>query len=225
MKVVEDGTSNLTPNQKGAIAEAAIAAEAVKAGLLVARPDQDARYDLIFDTGTSLLRVQCKWGNLSVRESVVKVNLVSSWCTPSGYARNTYQAGEVDLFGVYCYELNRCYLLEADGLVGRRSIYLRLSEPKNAQRACVNLASDFSFHGAIAQLGERLRGTQEVAGSSPASSTPSGSTKIVGANRFRNHFGWYMERAAAGEIFHISRRGRPYVQLSPAELRLDVEAA
>jgi antitoxin (DNA-binding transcriptional repressor) of toxin-antitoxin stability system len=34
-----------------------------------------------------------------------------------------------------------------------------------------------------------------------------------------------MERAAAGEIFHVSRRGRPYVQLSPAELRMDVEAA
>jgi prevent-host-death family protein len=220
MTETEDGTSTLTPNQKGAIAEAAIEKEAVKLGLVVARPNLDARYDLIFDTGESLLRVQCKWGNLSTRECVVKVNLVSSWCTPTGYARSTYQAGEVDLFAVYCHELDSCYLLEAAGLAGRRAIHLRLSEPRNSQRACVNLASDFAFDGAIAQSEERLRGTQEAAGSSPASSTSSASAEVVGAHEFRNHFGWYMERAAAGETFHVTRRGRPYVRLTGADSTL-----
>jgi prevent-host-death family protein len=37
----------------------------------------------------------------------------------------------------------------------------------------------------------------------------------VGAHEYRNHFGWYMERAAAGESFLITRRGRPYARLSP----------
>ena len=50
----------LTTNQKGAIAEEAIAAEAVKLGITVCRPNLDARYDLIFDLGSRLLRVQCK---------------------------------------------------------------------------------------------------------------------------------------------------------------------
>ena len=36
-----------TPNHKGAIAEAAIAAEEAKLGIIVARPNMDARYDLI----------------------------------------------------------------------------------------------------------------------------------------------------------------------------------
>jgi hypothetical protein len=63
MTVEEDGSSSaLTPNQKGAIAEAVIAAEAAKAGVLVLRPILDARYDLVFDTGNTLWRVQCKWG-------------------------------------------------------------------------------------------------------------------------------------------------------------------
>jgi prevent-host-death family protein len=35
----------------------------------------------------------------------------------------------------------------------------------------------------------------------------------VGAHEFRNRFGWYMERAAAGEEIRVTRRGRPYVRL------------
>jgi prevent-host-death family protein len=36
----------------------------------------------------------------------------------------------------------------------------------------------------------------------------------VGAHEFRNHFGHYMERAAAGEEILIRRRGKPYALLS-----------
>ena len=74
--------------------------------------------------------------------------------------------------------------------------------------------------GAIAQLGERVTGSHEVAGSSPASSI-SANPKVVGANRFRNHFGRYMERAAAGGVFQVTRHGKPFVRITPAELQLD----
>jgi prevent-host-death family protein len=37
----------------------------------------------------------------------------------------------------------------------------------------------------------------------------------VGANEFRNHLGWYMERAAAGEEIAITHRGKPYARLIP----------
>jgi prevent-host-death family protein len=47
----------------------------------------------------------------------------------------------------------------------------------------------------------------------------------VGANEFRNRFGWYMERAAAGEEFLVRRRGRPYVRLTPAAPQLPLEHA
>jgi prevent-host-death family protein len=203
----------LTPNQKGAIAEAVISAEATKHGIVVSRPNVDARYDLIFDTGSSLLRVQCKCGALDANAGVIKISLDSSWYSPNGYVRTTYAAGEVDLFAVYCGEQSRCYLLEADALAGRRAIWLRLSEPKNMQRACVNLAADFDFDGAVAQLGERGAGSAQVRGSSPLSSTQSVPGAVVGANRFRDRFGWYMERAAAGEVIHITRHGRPFARV------------
>jgi hypothetical protein len=49
-------------------------------------------------------------------------------------------------------------------------IHLRLAPARNNQEFSITYAADYEFSGAIAQLGERLRGTQEVAGSSPASS-------------------------------------------------------
>jgi prevent-host-death family protein len=35
----------------------------------------------------------------------------------------------------------------------------------------------------------------------------------LGAHEFRNHFGYWMERAAAGEEVRVSRHGKPLVRL------------
>jgi prevent-host-death family protein len=169
--------------------------------------------------GSSLWRVQCKWGALDEAAGVIRVNLVSSWYTSTGYVRSPYLEGEVDLFAVYCAALDRCYLLDATALVERRGIQLRLSTPRNGQRACVNLASDVSFDGAVAQLGERCHGMAEARGSNPLSSTSSTPSQVVGAHEFRERFGWYMERAAAGEVFEITRHGRPFVRITASSPR------
>ena len=215
----------LSTNQKGGIAETAITAAATKLDIPVLRPVvEHGRYDLAFEIGDRILRVQCKWGALSDDGAIIKVNLTSNWCTPTGYERRYYTADEIDLVAVYCSALDRCYLLPIALVAGRRGIQLRVTPPKNGQRACLNLAVDFEFPGAIAQLGERLRGTQEAAGSSPASSTSLPKTLDVGAHEFRNHFGYYLERAAAGDEVRVSRRGRPYVRLVPEAPRLEVAA-
>jgi prevent-host-death family protein len=217
----------LSTNRKGAIAETAIAAAATKLGIPVLRPIVDhARYDLAFEIGDRILRVQCKWGCARDEGAVIRVNLTSSWCTPTGYERRYYGEDEIDLVAVYHDELDRCYLLPSKLVAGLRSIDLRVKPPKNGQRACLNLAVDFELPGAIAQLGERLHGMQEVAGSSPASSTPPlPETVRVGCNEFRNHFGYYLERAADGHEVLVSRRGRPYVRLISVEPRLQLLAA
>jgi PD-(D/E)XK endonuclease len=93
----------LTTDQKGVIAEQAIAWEAIQAGLGVCLPLGDERYDLILDLRPTLLRVQCKWA--------------------------VFTKG-----------------VEFGATIRR-------------------------LRGPIAQLGERLSGTQKVAGSSPAGST------------------------------------------------------
>ena len=215
----------LSTNRKGAIAETAIAAAATKLGIPVLRPIvEHARYDLAFEIGDRILRVQCKWGGLSDDAAVIKVNLTSNRCTPTGYERRFYSEDEIDLIAVYCGELDQSYLLPIALFAGRRGLQLRVTPPKNGQRACLNLAVDFELPGAIAQLGERLRGTQEVAGSSPASSTSPPDTLHVGAHEFRNHFGYYLERAADGHEVLVSRRGRPYARLIPVAPRLQAVA-
>jgi hypothetical protein len=100
------------------------------------------------------------------------------------------------------------------------SANIKGAAPRNGQVACITLAEHFEFEGAIAQLGERLRGTQEVAGSSPASSTsPSSSDPprvAVGSNPFRDRLGYWMERVAGGEEIIVTFRGKPRIRLSPA---------
>ena len=208
-----------SPNHLGCVAEAAITLEAVRLGLEVYKPvSEHARADLIIGSSEKVFRVQCKTARR--KGDVLIVRFVSTWLSNDGYVRRRYTADEVDFVAAHCHELDQNFLIPIDLVDGRTGIQLRLSPPKNGQRATVHFASDFEFTGAVAQLGERLRGTQEVVGSSPISSTPSTPPATlgsdVGAHEFRNRFGWYMERAAAGEEIRVSRRGRPYVRLLAA---------
>ena len=151
------------------MAEAAITSAAVELGLQVLRPIVEGRrYDLVFDTGEELLRVQCKWGRL-VR-NVVIVNLTSNRCTPHGYVRTVYGADEVDGVAIYCQPLKRCFYVPIDMVAGRRVLHLRVAPAANNQSAAINWAGDFEL-GAIAQLGERSAGSRKVGGSNPPSST------------------------------------------------------
>ena len=214
-----------SPNIKGAVAELAIAKAAAELGLPVYGPlTEHGRYDLVIEIAGRPLRVQCKWGKLDIEHRVVIVSLSGSRLTPRGYVRSCYSAEEIDFVAVYCGGNDECYLLPIETVEGRRHIQLRLAPARNGQRAHVNLASDYSFRGAIAQLEERCHGMAEVVGSSPTSSTPPPES-VVGADEFRNRLGWYMERAAEGEEFFVTRRGRPYVRLTPVAPQLTLEKA
>jgi hypothetical protein len=159
----------LTPTQKGNVAGAKIVAAAVETGILVSRPVvEGCRYDLVFDMGTRLLRVQCKWARR--RGNVIALRARTSRCTPAGYVRTRYLEHKVDGIAAYCPDLERCYYVPIVDMAGKGIAHLRLAPARNNQKAYVKMAADYPL-GAIAQLGERLHGMQEVAGSSPASST------------------------------------------------------
>jgi prevent-host-death family protein len=214
----------MNPNLRGTVGEMAIALEATRLGVEVFKPlSEHSRCDLIFGIGDRLLRVQCKSARLSGQ--VLQINLVSSWHTPSGYVRNKYLPSEVDLVAAHCHELDRNYLIPFDRVEeGKSGIHFRLTPPKNGQRASIHFASEYELSGAVAQLGERRRGTPKATGSSPVSSTPStdvsGSEITVGAHEFRNKLGFWMQRVAAGEEMLITRRGRRYARLGPPDPQL-----
>ncbi len=208
------------PNRTGNVAEAGFGFHALKAGLTVFAPvGEHGAADLVLETESRLIRVQIKAGRLSSDGSVISVRLERSRHSPTnGYVFRRYTPEEVDAFGVYCEELDRCYLIPLEDVADLRSIHLRLTEARNKQRASLRFAADYEFHGAVAQLGERSAGSRKVVGSIPISSTKEpapASHTTVGAHEFRERFGWYMERAAAGESFQVTRRGKPHVQLLP----------
>ena len=161
----------LSTNDKGAIAELKIAAEAARLGVVVSRPmTEGRRYDLVFDIEHRIFRVQCKWAR--VVGGAISVRVATCRHTPTqGYVRTTYAVHELDLVAVYCGELDRAYLLPIDAVAGHTELRLRLSPARNNQRVGVTMAAQYEFTGAVAQLGERVAGSHEVRGSSPLSST------------------------------------------------------
>ena len=160
----------LTTNQKGAIAETAIAHCAVRLGVEVYRPvAEGGRFDLIFvfPDGT-LGRVQCKWANL-VRGAVA-IRLYSCRRAAEGMRTRLYTRDEIDAIAAYCPETDACYYLPIAEFAGRRIVHLRTRPARNGQLKRLHFAEQYAL-GAIAQLGERLAGSQKVGGSNPPSST------------------------------------------------------
>ena len=135
----------------------------------------DERYDLVLDIGSRLLRVQCK--TAAPDGDALVIRCYSCRRTSAGMLNCSYTSEEIYAVATYCDELDRCYLIPIDRVDGLTTSRLRLAPAKNNQARRINWAKDFEFaatlgsRGAIAQLGERLAGSQKVAGSSPAGST------------------------------------------------------
>lgn len=219
------------PNHKGNVAELAIAKEAAELGLSVLAPlTEHERYDLVLGLAGALLRVQCKWGRCD--GNVVLVCAQSSYYSPTqGYVRSSYDESQIDALAVYCGQLEKCYLLPVDLVSGQGTVHLRLTEAKNNQRAALNWAADYEFRGAIAQLEERLTGSQKVVGSSPTSSIApvaneiSGALStpdyfddlkdIVGMDEFDTKLGQYVRLAESGREIGVTRWGKPVARLVP----------
>jgi hypothetical protein len=134
----------LTTNQKGAIAETAIAHQAVRLGIEVYRPiAEGGRYDLIFGLDSSLLRIQCKWA--ARHGDVVLVRCFSCRRGPEGFMRRLYTPDEIDAYAAYCMDVDRCFILPIARFPAHRAIQLRLGPTRNNQRAGVNWADDYDL--------------------------------------------------------------------------------
>ncbi len=71
--------------------------------------------------------------------------------------------------GIYCPDLDECFLVPIETFEGQGFLYLRLAPTLNNQRVGCRMANQYRL-GAVAQLGERRHGMPEARGSSPLSS-------------------------------------------------------
>jgi hypothetical protein len=137
--------------------------ECIKLGIGLAKPLDDERYDLILDVDSKLWRIQCKW---AVRQGeVVVIRLYSNRRGPEGMITRRYSAEDVDGFAAYGLETDTCYFMPVT-FARHREVRFRLGPTLNNQAIGIRWASDYEFAatigriGAVAQLGERLAGSQ-----------------------------------------------------------------
>lgn len=162
-------------SDRGGLAELAIATAAAECGVGVLRPMlEGGRYDLVFDIGVGMRRIQCKSGALQADTIVTRQR--TSRQTSRGPVVTTYSAQEIDDIAIYCHELKRSFLVPIEEVEGATVVHLRLQPARNNQQIGVRMADDYDLAnmlrvpGAIAQLGERRAGSAKVVGSSPTSS-------------------------------------------------------
>ena len=129
----------MTTREKGDISEATLIAAFLRNGYIVLRPFSDSlRYDVVIDRGNGFERVQCKTGRLQKGAVVFRASSLGQF---DGKSYHSYR-GEIELFGIYCPELNQCFLVsvhEVSKTVGS----LRLTATKNGQQKGVKFAKDF----------------------------------------------------------------------------------
>jgi len=151
----------LTPSQKGAVAEAAITTVALELGLTVLRPMcEGRRYDIVIDLEPRLLRVQCKLAR--ELDGVLLVTTHTNRYTPHGYVSTQYTPDEVDAVAAYAPKARRCYLLPIDDVTSRRGIHLRLAPTKNRQAQGIRWARDYEFETSLRRY--RLASRDDLTG-------------------------------------------------------------
>jgi hypothetical protein len=159
---------------------------------------------MVFGVGSNLLRIQCKWARLTKDRSGLIVHMSGFRLTYAGRHRTPYSEDDIDFIAVYAGEIDRCFLLPPSIFAVRHEVRLRLTPARNNQQACITLADDYDFNGAVVQLartrhwqcrGQGFESPQLHSSSSPESLP----ARTIGCEELRETFGQVMDQVAAGE--------------------------
>jgi len=135
------------PKRKGTISEIYFMAKCLENEWVVADVLGDCeRYDCVIDRGNGLERVQIKTANL-IKGVLVFPCCSSTYHVPEGsstkHEKQSYR-GQIDLFGIYSPDLNKCYIVPVDK-VGFKQATLRVEASKNNQAIGVRWAKDYEI--------------------------------------------------------------------------------
>jgi hypothetical protein len=101
------------------------------------------RYDLAIDEEDTILRVQCKTGRL-VNGAVRFLTCSIDSRNKMGISIRRSYRGERELFGVYCPDNGKCYLVPVEK-VGPNQGFLRVIPPWNSQKTRIYWAEDYEI--------------------------------------------------------------------------------
>lgn len=152
---------------------------------------ENSRYDLLVDTGSQFIRVQCKTGRL--RKGSILFPAVSSYyhypsasrsAVPDEHRKRDYR-GDADIFGVYCADNGKVYFVPVEE-VGKAG-NLRVEQSLNNQVKRIRWAVHYEGHAGLAQLAEQGSCKAQAVGSNPTpgssgtariSDVPDGETRL-----------------------------------------------
>lgn len=153
-----DGLKKRDTKRAGDISEVTVMAALIRMGYRVAIPyGENQRYDLIIEDGGRFARVQVKTGRL--RLGSIWFNAYSSHAHRQGKARS--YAGEIELFGIYCRDVERVFLVPVDD-VTRTQGCLRWDCTKNNQGRRIRWAAPYAVPVLPEQLSVGLDPTEGV---------------------------------------------------------------
>jgi hypothetical protein len=124
----------LTTDQKGVVAEMAIAHAALELGVGVSRPLGDQRRPHFRLRSKAPSRAM--QGGLTARRCRDRPLLFSSTRT-DGLVRRLYNRNEVDAFAAYCAELRCCYFLPFECVPPGGTVQLRIAKSLKHQELAV----------------------------------------------------------------------------------------
>ena len=97
-------------------------------------------FDLVAYKDGEFHRVQVKYRSLD-QFGKVEVKFSTCWADRNGTHTSPIDKSEVDIYCVYCPEVDECYYLRPDDFGS--NVSLRVEAPKNGQQKGVNFAADF----------------------------------------------------------------------------------
>ncbi len=143
--------------KRGDVVEARFSMEAMRRGLVVPRPLQKGRYDLVTDCGKRIWRVQVKSTTVLHGRRAYRLAVCAKQT-----ARRQYKRGEIDFIAGYVIPKQEWYIIPFSAIEGAKLVYLHarsplykyreawnllLGLPKRARIDVMQAAADFTYCG------------------------------------------------------------------------------
>ena len=141
-------------SQIGEVTVAQVIAALAKVGKLVLLPfGGDKRYDLVIEEEDGrFLRIQCKTGRL-IRGAVTFYPCSVDSRSEKGRCIRKSYGGQVELFGIYCPDNDKVYLVPIGALTDQQQCRLRVEPPRNNQQSGIRWGKDYEVE-TPARLGD-----------------------------------------------------------------------
>ena len=111
-------------------------------GFLVCLPlSEHAPFDLVAYRDQIFRRVQVK--TRSIRKGMLTVRFENSYSDSKGVRTKKVDKSAIDVYCVYCIDLDCCYYFRTSDFSSHRTINLRVNAPKNNQSKNIKWANDY----------------------------------------------------------------------------------